>query len=375
MDVIFSSAGCITGIFYILVILFSKSKQINSILLLLFILTLCLSLVPVLLNMLFYFPPLWLNTSFGLLWGPLLYFYIVSLLKEKINFNYLIFHLVPFLVFFTLTVFFEYNILPQPPNVELPPNLSNTNSKLIFTIIQNISLLGYSLVALFILDKHNKNIKNHFSYTDARLTIRWSYIIIIFFVSAYLLVAFTMLFTFDLTRIIPIDLHLLLIAIFIYILGYLGIKQQPVYLNMLEKDNVKVEAIGKEKYVKNKLDEDLKNEYLSKLVDYLKREKPYLQPKLSIDDLSEALEIPKHFISQIINNSLNHTFYSLINSYRVEEVKQRIIDDKQGKYTLLAIAFDSGFNSKSGFNKNFKLETGMTPFEFKKTISINKSSA
>jgi AraC-like DNA-binding protein len=122
---------------------------------------------------------------------------------------------------------------------------------------------------------------------------------------------------------------------------------------------------SKEKYLRNKLDDDVKEEYKIKLINYIEKEKPYLQPKLSIDDLSNALEIPKHFISQTINDSLEHTFYSLINSYRLEEVKRRILDENQDKYTLLAIAFESGFNSKSGFNTNFKLETGMTPLEFK----------
>jgi AraC-like DNA-binding protein len=165
----------------------------------------------------------------------------------------------------------------------------------------------------------------------------------------------------------------ILIALFIYLLGYLGIQQQPVYLNMLDDVPVNLEAemqkqtgsVSKEKYVKNKLDDELKETYKTKLINYLEKEKPYLQAKLCINDLSESLQIPKHFLSQIINDSLGHTFYSLINYYRVNEVKRRIIGDEQERFTLLAIAYDSGFNSKSGFNQNFKLETGMTPMEFK----------
>ena len=377
MDLIVSSAGCVTAIFYILVILFTNLKQVNKILLLVFLLVLSLSIVPVVLSVFHFFPPKWLNTSFALLWGPILYFYIVSLLKEKVKFNYLPIHLAPFLVFYSLTVFFELDLLPQPPNAHLPIENQNANAniKLVFTIIQNLSLLGYSTVSLYILNKHKNNIQNHFSYINARLTISWSYVIILFFMLGYLLVALTMLLIPESLRLIPFDIHILLIGVFIYVLGYLGIQQQPVYLKRLKKDEAKVGASEKEKYSKNRLSEDLKEEYQTRLLEYVKNDKPYLNPKLSIDNLSEELNIPKHFISQIINDSLNHTFYSFINFYRVAEVKQRIVEDRHGKYTLLALAFDSGFNSKSGFNKNFKLETGMTPFEYKKSVIINKSSA
>jgi AraC-like DNA-binding protein len=153
-------------------------------------------------------------------------------------------------------------------------------------------------------------------------------------------------------------------------LGYLGIKQKPVYLNMLDDATTdsEIETPSKEKYLRNKLDDKIKEEYKIRLLDFIEKEKPYLQAKLTINDLSDALQIPKHFISQIINDSLGHTFYSLINSYRVNEVKQRMLSNDKDKFTLLAIAFDSGFNSKSGFNTNFKLETGMTPMEYKRRI-------
>jgi AraC-like DNA-binding protein len=180
------------------------------------------------------------------------------------------------------------------------------------------------------------------------------------------------------------DIQMVLITSFIYILGYLGIRQQPVYLSMideldeileLETNTKEEEQSSKEKYVRNKLSEEVKEEYKGKLLAFLEEEKPYLQAKLSIADLSNALEIPKHFISQIINDSLGQTFYSFINSYRVKEVKKRIQEDEEDKYTLLAIAFDSGFNSKSGFNNNFKLETGMTPLEYRcKVKSIQVAS-
>jgi AraC-like DNA-binding protein len=374
MGFVFASAGLITGIFYIFIILLTKTNHQNKWWLIFFIALLNLTLAPVILMNSQTFPPIWLNVSFGLLWGPALYFYVVSLLKEKLNYKWLILHLLPFLIYFSLSLIYTDRFIPGPPDGMAPPHL-NTNSIaiILFSIIQSCSLVGYSIFTLFVLNKHQKNIQNHYSYKDVYLTIRWSYVIIIFFVSAYVLVVIAEQFIGIHLHIISRDVQTILIALFIYLLGYLGIQQQPVYLNMLDDVRVNLEAemqkqtgsVSKEKYVKNKLDDELKETYKTKLLNYLEKEKPYLQAKLCINDLSESLQIPKHFLSQIINDSLGHTFYSLINYYRVNEVKRRIIGDEQERFTLLAIAYDSGFNSKSGFNQNFKLETGMTPMEFK----------
>ncbi len=385
MSNIFASAGVVTGIFYSFIILLSRTNYKSKWWLILFLTLLNLTLLPPLLILFQTFPPLWINASFGLLWGPTLYYYVASLLKEKINYKWLPLHLLPFAIYYSLSFIFGIEIIPGPPDLQAPHHInSNPASFILFSSIQSCSLLGYSIFTLFVLNKHAKNIRNHYSYTDVHLTIRWSYVIIIFFVSAYIFVVLVEQIVGNHIQYITHDIQSILIASFIYVLGYLGIKQQPVYLNMIDEQVLNKETEretetehntqSKEKYSKNKLDEELKESYKTKLLHHLETEKPYLQAKLCINDLSESLQIPKHFLSQIINDSLGHTFYSLINSYRVNEVKQRIQNDINEQFTLLAIAFDSGFNSKSGFNQNFKLETGMTPLEFKNKTKACKTS-
>ena len=79
-------------------------------------------------------------------------------------------------------------------------------------------------------------------------------------------------------------------------------------------------------------------------------EKPYLNRELTVYDLSGQIKIPRHFLSEVINEHMGMNFYSLVNEYRVEEVKKRIVDPAYKNLTILAIAYDSGFNSKSSFN-------------------------
>jgi AraC-like DNA-binding protein len=94
-------------------------------------------------------------------------------------------------------------------------------------------------------------------------------------------------------------------------------------------------------------------------------EKMYLDPDLTLANLASALGLPVSHVSQIINGHLHQSFTDLINQYRVEEAKRRIGDPGWRHYSLLAIAEEVGFRSKSSFNAVFKKHTGMTPSEYR----------
>lgn len=122
----------------------------------------------------------------------------------------------------------------------------------------------------------------------------------------------------------------------------------------------------KKKYEKSGLKKEQADKYLKKLEEFMHNEKPYCNGDLTITDISNKLKIPKHYITQIINEKLNKKFYTYVNEYRVNEVKKRIGNKKYKNHSLLRIAFDSGFNSKSTFNTVFKKITKMTPSEYRK---------
>ena len=93
-----------------------------------------------------------------------------------------------------------------------------------------------------------------------------------------------------------------------------------------------------------------------------------MNEKLTVSELAQKLNISRHHLTQIINEKLNKNFYTFINEFRIEEVKIMFLDKKKEHYTILAVAYECGFNSKSTFNTLFKKYTGLTPSEYRKKV-------
>ena len=113
------------------------------------------------------------------------------------------------------------------------------------------------------------------------------------------------------------------------------------------------------------LEDSYCDEVIRKLVHAMETDKMYLNQNLSLNDVSQAIGIPRYNISLVLNNKLNNTFFDYINKYRVEEVKKIIRMPGSEKLTLLGISFEAGFNSKATFNRSFKKYVNLTPQQFR----------
>ena len=96
----------------------------------------------------------------------------------------------------------------------------------------------------------------------------------------------------------------------------------------------------------------------------LEEERLYLNPTLTLAELSAHTGLAPRLISFTVNNGFGQPFNDLINSYRVAEVKRRLATPDAQRLTLLGIALESGFNSKTTFNRIFKQFTGVAPREW-----------
>ena len=146
----------------------------------------------------------------------------------------------------------------------------------------------------------------------------------------------------------------------VYGMGYLKmIRPKPGFVSG------EGERPSAKKYEKSTLTPERAEKYVNKLVHCMQEKKPFTDGDLNLQSLAATLSIPPHHLSQIINERLGQTFADFINSYRVEEAKQRLLDPAFSHLSLLGIAIEVGFNSKSSFNSVFKKHTNMTPSEFR----------
>jgi len=105
-------------------------------------------------------------------------------------------------------------------------------------------------------------------------------------------------------------------------------------------------------------------ELLKYLEEVMETRTPFTDPELSLEDLASLIGISGPQLSEILNQHLGVNFSSYVNSWRIKMTKKRILAEPDS--SILTIAFDSGFNTKSSFNAVFKKETGTTPTAYRK---------
>lgn len=133
--------------------------------------------------------------------------------------------------------------------------------------------------------------------------------------------------------------------------------QQPLYSNS-----------NKPKYASYKLPLAEKERYTQKVIAVLEQEKFYQRADLTIKHLAKELDLPKHHLSQIINEQLGTNFIDLINRYRVEAAKEKLQASEFQELNIPEIGQKVGFKAKSTFYAAFKKYTGSTPGDFRKGV-------
>jgi AraC-like DNA-binding protein len=297
-------------------------------------------------------------------YGPLLLLYVKYMTNPERKFNWLaLLHFIPFIVFFTVSVIFRAQPLLQDlKNFFVPDRFISL--RIVYSTSFFLSVTIYSILAFIEIKKHQKNLKNLISYTSGVITLNWLKIVSISFYTAYF-VLFILGGLNMIGNIIPFDPYFVIfgfIALFSFVYSFYGIKQPVIFGQELKPDDDKKDS---EKYIKSGLKESQAKDYLQKMISYVEDNKPYLDRDLNIHDLSLMTGIPRHHITQVLNEKHKRNFFTFINEYRVNEVIDRFSDPKYNHYTILAIAFDAGFNSKTTFNSIFKSQTGLTPSKFR----------
>lgn len=306
-------------------------------------------------------------------YGPLLYFYVRHMIRPSLTFSpWNLLHSIPFLVFFTVSVIFR----DEPIFDDLTGFLVRDRFiplRIVYGACFLLSVSAYSILSFNEIRRHQIRLRDEISYTSAKLTLNWLKILSATFYAGYVIVF--ILGGIDIIGgLLPFDPYVLtfvLITFFSFAYSFYAIRQPEIleFPALAPEGETAVQASAEGRYARSGLRDDQADEYLNRLLRFMDDEKPYLSGDLSISDLSRKTGIPKHFITEVLNEKYGRNFFSFINEYRVREVLARLNDPRYQHYTILAIAFDAGFNSKSTFNSFFKAYTGKTPSAYRQVVS------
>ncbi|VUD59663.1 Melibiose operon regulatory protein [Thalassocella blandensis] len=144
---------------------------------------------------------------------------------------------------------------------------------------------------------------------------------------------------------------------------------QLCFISPEKKQEVPV-AVLEEKEVEESKD-PYRDEQVERIANAMEHKQLYLNPELTLEQLAEQAQIPPRLVSTIINRRFNKNFFEFTNSYRVDHAKNLLKTSDKG-VSMLDIMADSGFNSKSAFNRFFKKYTEMTPTQYRQAQKKNK---
>lgn len=312
-----------------------------------------------------------ISNTFPYLYGPLIYVYILLLTGASHSIKQYWYHAIPFLLVQVYGLLFFYFESPQFYEAIITPGAEQTwHFRLIGNLIP-VSGYVYTILSLIATFKYRKKIKQTFSNIE-KINLSWLMYIVGGTAIIWTIVVLSYIFVFlsgdDPQFGAAIYLSM---AVFNFLLGYKSLRQpQIIYVEPEKEEEEKHES-----YKKSGLSEDLVKDSIIKLNHVMLEQKPHLNSELKLPELAEMVGVSNHNLSEIINRHMGQTFYDYVNAFRVEEVKKLIQEDKESRFTILALGYDAGFSSKSAFYTAFKKATGITPAQFRNDARLHSNAS
>lgn len=299
-----------------------------------------------------------IKEPFVLLVVPLIWLYVKKLNEPGFVFTSKhIWHFLPFTIVMLFSIVFFVHKKDISSNSELHSHTFVGNIIIyIITVGQYLFYLAYILKQL---RSFRKKAYNELSNTE-NIDPAWLRIFLFTFLAIFVMLIGMMVIAIHKIQADYFNqLVAVVFAISIFILGFKGLFQQTIL--PVKEDSLTTDSAEKTDNIEISVDEKL----LNRLIEYMNAHKPFVDPELTLTTLASQMNISRNQMSELINNGTGSNFYDFINKFRAEEVKQIMANPKFKDYTLLAIAFEAGFPSKSTFNSIFKKFTGLTPSEYK----------
>jgi AraC-like DNA-binding protein len=297
-------------------------------------------------------------TPFYFLLAPLLYLYVRSLLVRSFRISHSDWiHAAPFLLVFAYAAV-ALGIRLSAPGAGDFSKMVSLESNLSYLVL-NLLIIYYLTRIFIIFYLYRKEIRNHFAEVR-HVSLNWL---------LFILMAFTLMWMTDLASTVISWLKLGNPGLF-RVLTLCSIAINFIFTTILvyrsmEQSWEQTGIIEATKYVGSGLSDAESSGYAQKIRTIMEREKLYLDPEISLKELSDKTGISPRYLSQVINSKFNQNFFDFINHYRIEEAKRLMAGTVRKELTILEVMYNVGFNSKSSFQTAFRKNTGTTPTEFR----------
>lgn len=297
--------------------------------------------------------------SFQFLLPPLMLLYTLSVVKESFRINKAhLLHILPFLVV-AFIYFFLYQIYDAESKLRLLSN--GFRESPFFDWVDSAKIvqqLCYLLVSVFIVFYHPFKNKHLPFKPEKHLLTTLKYLLIgILFLTVVNLVEKEIHFQ----KSLHYSLKILEILVYLTMISTL-IVRGLLYPEMFSNNGRNRNG---QKYNKSPLTPEHKYHYLRKIKSYMEESQPYLSSFMNLTDFAKEVSIPSRYLSQVLNEEMGMSFYDFMNKYRIAKAGELLSNPDYNDNSIIDIAWECGFNSKSVFNASFKKFTGMTPTEFR----------
>lgn len=300
---------------------------------------------------------------------PFFYLYVKSVCFSDFRLNGK--HLVHSITFFASNILFAPKVYlgTEIENNQFLAHFEKTTEVQIFHILGEVQYVFYIVLIFVILKKYKKIYLEN--YTNSQnSSYNWLFQMTVIFLVAHCIFIFKSLLKytdyrelFDWSNVI-IGIVAMIISCWFVLKAlnnpelFKGVDSEMVLVN--KAVNPKINSVEKEKT-------NFVNSQIQSLRKEVSEQELYLNPSLTIQELSQKVGIPVRDLSLLINQNINQHFFDFINEFRIEKAMKILKDDSKSKLTVLEILYEVGFNSKSSFNTAFKKHTNMTPTAFRKS--------
>ena len=329
-----------------------------------------------------------------LLFGPLVYLYAVTASDRSRRLTrWDALHFVPFVL--TIIVGLPIYLMSGPEKIAFYQALQRGEEALMIRLTDPLKLVSgvtYTVATLLFLRRHRARTKENYSSLE-HVNLQW----LVWLAGAGAAI-WALAVVFQLTALVRStefrggdDIISLAIAVLVYGIGYMALRQPeifrfdtddhpaatlgpavppaaPIPPVTVPKLAAETEQVGS-RYERSGLSDWEAAAVKRAVLAAMDRDRPWQNSDLTLADLARRLSTTPHKLSEVLNAQLEQTFYDFVNGYRVRHVQHRIESGDAKNLTILSLALDAGFASKSTFNDVFKKHTGRTPSEYRRSVA------